>query len=186
MPGEEIHRSPCWFALAVKPRFERAVGRTLELKGYETLLPLYRRRQPKPARSADADTPLFPGYVCCRFDVSKRAAILTTPGVIQIVGADNVPIPVAEIEVVSLQAAIRAGFTLQPFPYVHRGHRVRIERGVLAGVEGIVMSFKQTLRLVLSIALLERSVLLEVASDQVEVSECAGAAPRPMAGGEWQ
>ncbi len=39
---------------------------------------------------------------------------------------------------------------------------MRIGSGALAGIEGIVMSFKQTLRLVISITLLQRSVLLEI------------------------
>jgi transcription termination/antitermination protein NusG len=187
MPDEEIHRSQSWFALAVKPRFDKAVARALELKGYETLLPLYRKRQHEgSARSKDSDLPLFPGYVCCRFDVISRTPVLTTPGVIQILGDGSVPTPLSEVEVTSLQTAIRAGFALQPFPYVQAGQRVRIDGGSLAGVEGIAMSFKQTLRLVLSITLLERSALLEVARDEVTLTACAGAMPYQLAEGGWQ
>jgi hypothetical protein len=48
---------------------------------------------------------------------------------------------------------------------------VRIHRGVLAGVEGIVMGSKQCLRLVLSVTLLQRSVLLEIDRDHVTAEE---------------
>jgi transcription antitermination factor NusG len=44
---------------------------------------------------------------------------------------------------------------------------VRINGGVLAGVEGIVLGLKSELRLVLSITLLQRSVVLEIDRDQV-------------------
>ena len=128
-----------WFALAVKPRFDKAVARALEVKGYETLLPLYKKQG---ARSKVSELPLFPGYVCCRFDARTRLPILTTPGVIQVLGAGNMPIPLSEVEITSLQTAIKARIPVQPFPFVGAGQRVRINRGYLAGVEGIVISCK--------------------------------------------
>jgi transcription termination/antitermination protein NusG len=171
MSDEETYQAPSWFALAVRPRFDKAVARTLEMKGYETFLPLYRKQHQNGTRSRDSELPLFPGYVCCRFDLRYRLPILTTPGVVQIFGAGDSPIPLADVEVASLQTAVRAQLPLEPFPFVQIGQRVRIERGALAGVEGIVMSFKQTLRLVLSITLLQRSVLLEVSRDEVAGSD---------------
>ena len=43
--------SPQWFALAVKPRFDKSVAQALEMKGYETLLPLYKKHHKYGARS---------------------------------------------------------------------------------------------------------------------------------------
>ena len=92
-----------WFALVVKPRFDKAVARALEMKGYETLLPLYKKHHKYGARSKSSELPLFPGYVCCRFDVHSRLPVLTTPGVIQVLGAGNMPIPVSDGEINSLE-----------------------------------------------------------------------------------
>jgi transcription antitermination factor NusG len=156
-----------WFALVVKPRFDKAVARALEVKGYETLLPVYRKYHKYANRSKHFELPLFPGYVCCRFDVEARLPILTTPGVIRVLGVQNTPLPLSDTEIHSLQAAIHAQLPVQPYPYVSAGQKVRINSGVLAGVEGIVLGPKPKLRLVLSITLLRRSVLLEVDRDQV-------------------
>ena len=163
--------SPQWFALAVKPRFDKAVAQALEMKGYDTLLPLYKKPHKFGTRSKGSDLPLFPGYVCCRFDVQARLPILTTPGVIQVLGAGNMPIPLSDVEISSLQTAIRARLPVEPFPFVGTGQRVRINSGALAGVEGIVISCKQRLRLVLSITLLRRSVLLEIDRAQVSAED---------------
>jgi transcription antitermination factor NusG len=159
--------SPQWFALVVRPRFDKAVARALELKGYETLLPLYRKYHKYGARSRSSELPLFPGYVCCRFDVHSRLPILTTPGVIHVLGAGNMPLPVSDAEISSLQTAIGARIPIQPIAFVSDGERVRISSGVLAGIEGIVLKSKPSLRLVLSVTLLQRSVLLEIDRDQV-------------------
>ena len=154
MLDQQTDGSCGWFALAVKPRFERAVARTLEMKGYEALLPVYRKQHGNGSHSPDTELPLFPGCVFCRFDVRHRLPVLTTPGVIEVLGAGNVPVPLADSEITPLRMAIQAHLPLQPFPFVHLGQRLRIGSGALAGIEGIVMSFKQTLRLVISVTLL--------------------------------
>jgi transcription antitermination factor NusG len=157
-----------WFALAVKPRHDKAVARSLESKGFQTFVPLFRRRRHYSERYKDSELPLFPGYVFCRFNAMFRLPVVITPGITQILGNGSQPVPLAETEISSLRTAIRAQLPVQPFPYLQVGQRVRIEEGVLSGVEGIVIQLKQSMRLVLSITLLQRSVLLEV--DRVGVS----------------
>ena len=97
------HAGPLqWFALAVKPRYDKAVARTLAGKGYQTLVPLYKKRRQYAARYMESELPLFPGYVFCRLHPLKRLPVLTTPGVTQILGAGNTPIPLCDSEIASL------------------------------------------------------------------------------------
>ena len=159
--------SPQWFAVAVKPRFDKAVARTLESKGFETLLPLYKKQHRYAARSTVSELPLFPGYVFCRFNALTRLPILTTPGVTQILGTGSIPLALSEEEIVSLRVAIQADLPLQPFPFLQAGQRVRIEQGALTGVVGLVVRIKASLRLILSVTLLQRSVLVEIDRHQV-------------------
>jgi transcription antitermination factor NusG len=160
---------PQWFALAIKPRCEKTVARTLQTKGFQTFLPFYNKRHEYGTRHKESELPLFPGYVFCRFNCLTRLPILVTPGVTQILGAGRTPIPLSEIEMDSLQAAIKARLSVQPFPFLPVGEKVRINRGVLKGVEGIVLNYKQDFRLVLSVTLLQRSVLLEIGRDQISL-----------------
>ena len=164
---------PHWFALAVKPRFDKAVAITLERKGFETLIPLYKKHHKYGTRSKQSELPLFPGYVFCRFSVLCKQPILTTPGVTQILGNGKRPIPVSETEMISLRTVIRAQVPLYPFPFLQVGEKVRIEEGVLTGVVGVVVKLKESFRLVLSVTLLQRSVLLEVDGYQVSLERSA-------------
>lgn len=159
--------SPQWYALAVKPRHDKAVSRTLENKGYETFVALYRQRRRYSTRYKSTDLPLFPGYVFCRFASFTKLPVLTTPGVIRILGAGRVPIPVDDSEITSLQTVLKFQFPATPLPFLHAGQKVRITAGALEGVEGIVTDLKQCLRLVLSVTLLQRSVLVEIDRDCV-------------------
>ena len=68
-----------------------------------------------------------------------------------------------------MKTALKARHPVVPYAFVDTGQRVRINSGALAGVEGIVISFTQRVRLVLSITLLKRSVLLEINRDLVSM-----------------
>ena len=161
-----------WFALTVKPRHDKAVARGLQAKGFETLLPTYKKRLRYATRLKEWELPLFPGYVFCRFNPSARLPILTTPGVVRVVGVGPHPIPIDEGELDSLRSAIRSHAPLQPFPFLQVGQKARIEKGALTGIEGIVVRVKPSLALVISITLLQRSVLLEIEPDFVTLNPC--------------
>lgn len=162
-----------WYGIAVKPRHDKAVAKTLEHKGYQTLAPLYRKRHRYAQRFKETELPLFPGYVFCRFNAQTRLPILTTPGVLQILGAGRVPIPVDETEMASLQTALKLQLPVSPCAFLQAGQRVRITDGALAGVEGIIMNLKPCFRIVLSITLLRRSVMLEIDRDCVSTEGLA-------------
>jgi transcription antitermination factor NusG len=151
-----------WYALRVRPRFEKVVASALLLKGYEGFLPLYIRRSRWSDRIKSVEFPLFSGYLFCRFDVNKRLPILVTPGVIQIVGIGKSPHPVDDCEIAALQSIVVSGLQVEPRSYLNIGQRVRIELGPLAGIEGILTSTKGSSRLVVSVTLLQRSVCVEI------------------------
>ena len=151
-----------WFALRVKPRAERVVADALREKGYEELLPVHKERRRWSDRIVTRETPLFPGYVFCRFDVQFRLPILTTPGVLHVVGVGKVPQAIASHEMESIRVLTRSDLPLEPWPFLHVGQRLEMVAGPLAGANGILLSAKGQDRLVVSITLLQRSVAVEV------------------------
>jgi transcription antitermination factor NusG len=151
-----------WFALQVRSRWEGTTAGLLRGKGLETLLPTYTTKRKWSDRFKVIESPLFPGYVFCRFDVHNRLPVLITPGVISVVGRGKTPVAVDDTEILSIQAAIGSGIHLEPWPYVQIGERVRIKDDVLDGMEGILTSFKGSHRVIISVTLLRRSVALEI------------------------
>jgi transcriptional antiterminator NusG len=168
--AQAINRMESWFALVTRPRHEKVVTEVLNGKGLETFLPLIQRCHQYGRRSRKFDVPLFPGYLFCRFNVLHRLPVITTPGIVRIVGAGASPIPVSEVELASLQIAMRERIPVHPHSFLRGGARVAITEGPLAGLEGIVVREKDPLRIVVSIGLLQRSVLLEIAADRVGAS----------------
>jgi transcription antitermination factor NusG len=157
-----------WFALQVKGRRELAVAEYLRGQGYEWFLPLYKCKKRWSDRIKEVELPLFPGYLFCRFDPQWRLPILTIPGVIQVVGNNRQPAPVDEQEITSIRTLIASGAQNQPWPFLEVGDKVRIESGPLSGLEGLLVEFRGSHRLVLSVTLLQRSVAVELHSAVVK------------------
>ena len=108
------------------------------------------------------ESALFPGYVFCHFDALRRLPILVTPGVISVVGQGRIPLPIDDSEIAAIRTIVSSGIPAEPWPYLELGQKIRIEQDVLQGLEGILISFKGTHRIVVSISLLRRSVALEI------------------------
>jgi transcription antitermination factor NusG len=149
-----------WFAVQVKSKREKAVALALNVKGYEEFLPLCRHRRRKCSEATEA--PLFPGYLFCRFDSQVYGSIVTTPGVIRIVGCGAQSVPVSDEEINSIRCIVNSPMEPVPLPYLRIGEPVRIEEGALAGVSGFVVRVRNSTRIVVSVHLLQRSVAVEI------------------------
>jgi len=151
-----------WYALQVRSRKENYVASQILGRGFECLLPTYKSLRQWSDRRKELEQPLFPGYLFCRFDFQERRALITIPGVLQILGNGRVGIPVSDDEIRALRLAVGSDMPKQPWPYLEVGQHVRVNYGTLTGLEGILVNVKGHHRVVLSVTLLQRSVALEV------------------------
>jgi transcription antitermination factor NusG len=163
----EQSESEQWFAIYVRSHFERAVEQCLKGKGYAAFSPFYQTIRKRSGRTKILDLPLFPGYVFCSFNPHKRLPILTTPGIVNVLGAGNIPEPVKLSEIRSIRTVSEAGQSVRPWPFLQQGQKVRIEAGPLTGTEGTLLRVKNQLRLIVSVTLLQRSMAVEVDQEMV-------------------
>lgn len=156
------HPTHEWFALMVKPRFEKSASTLLRQKGYEDFLPLTAEARNWSDRVKTVELPLFPRYLFCRFNSHEQGRILNTPGVQRIVGFGFRPTPIPDQEMDSLRKLIESGSRPVICDYIADGECVLVREGPLAGMEGILVKAKGGCRVVVSIHLLQRSVYAEV------------------------
>jgi len=140
----------------------------LSQRGLETWLPLCHVKHRWSDRTKIVDQPLFPGYLFSRFLMADRVRVLQSPGVKQIVGIGVTPAPISASEINNLRTLVDARPVLVPWPYLCAGQKVRVDRGPLAGVYGFVVRAEEgSLRIVVSVDLLQRSVAAEIDRDCV-------------------
>lgn len=165
--GEVSVNAYPWYALQVRTRYEITATDYLKGKGYECFLPQHKCRKRWSDRIKEVEAAMFPGYLFCRFNVDNRLPILTTPGVIRVVGYNRIPTAVDEDEIGAIRRLVTSGIQNQPCSLFQIGERVRIESGPLAGVEGKLTNYKGKHHLILAITLLQRAVAVEIDSAMV-------------------
>ena len=156
-----------WYGIRTRSKCERTVSTGLKTKGLNAYLPLYRSRRRWSDRVVDRQLPLFPGYVFCRFDATRRFPIITIPGVVSIVGFGNDPAVIPDQEIEAIETVLSSGLATEPCPFLREGQRVRVTHGSLKNVEGILVKKKADWRLIISVTMLQRSVSVELDGDCV-------------------
>jgi transcription antitermination factor NusG len=154
-----------WLALTIKPKHEKAASAALRNKGCEEFLPLYRVRNRWSDRVKEVELPLFPGYIFCRPRLMRRSFVLATPGVRSFVEFGGGPACIPTEEIDAVRKLIASEMPLNPWPFLKIGQRVRITRGALRDVEGILLEVKDAFHLVVSVNLLQRSVAVTIDRD---------------------
>jgi transcription antitermination factor NusG len=156
-----------WYALTVKSRHEKKVDTLFKLECLDSFLPLYCCRHKWADRYKTVELPLFPGYVFCRTSAATMRTVLNTPGVVDFVRLGIFPEPIPDAEIEALRRLERSHLTADPWPSLLVAQPVSIIDGPLAGLSGSLVQFKNAWRLVLSVALLQRSVLVQIDRDWV-------------------
>jgi transcription antitermination factor NusG len=113
--------------------------------------------------------PLFPGYLFVKIPWSAmpRLEILKTPGVVRIISDYENPAPIPESQILAIQRFIAHDVRMDPCPYIKVGQRVEIRRGVLKGLQGILLRKKGQYRFVISVDLIQKSVAVEVNAEDL-------------------
>jgi transcriptional antiterminator NusG len=159
---------PRWYAAYTRSNHERSAAEQLKERSIEHFVPMYESVHAWKDRRKRLEMPLFPGYVFVRVAIEKRLSVLVVPGVVRLVGFDNRPVPLADDEIESLRTIVNHRLRSEPHPFLAVGRTVRIKRGALEGMTGILVRKKGRVRLVISIDLIRLSAIVEVDSADVE------------------
>ncbi len=157
-----------WFALRTKSRHEKAVCCSLSQRGFTPFVPLYQARHRWKDRTVTVELPLFSTYVFCQFEPSRRVEILKAPGVWEIVSSGHTPLEVQRGEVDALRRVLASGMPVEPWRYISAGEHVRVADGPLKGAEGVLIDAATQPKLVVSITLLQRSIMVELDAEAIE------------------
>ena len=163
-----------WHVLWTRSHCEQVVHDQLAARGFATFLPTVQSWCRRGGVRRLASRPLFGGYVFLRHALDKASylEVCKARGLVRVLGErwDRLAVvPDAEIE--AIRRISSSGVPVLPHPYLREGQRVRVTRGPLTDVEGIVVrsSPKKGL-LVVSVELLRRSVAVHLDCTALEAA----------------
>ena len=128
----------------------------------ECFLPLYEGVRRSHNGRNRVHLPLFPGYVFVHIALRDRIRVLQVPGVVRLVSFNGQPAALNDSEINALRNALKLGLPAEPYPYLKVGHDVEILSGPLQGLRGRVLRKNSHFRVVLSVDLLCRSIVVDV------------------------
>jgi transcription antitermination factor NusG len=159
-----------WYALFTRYQHEKSVAFSLSNKNLEVFLPLYRSVRQWRDRATPIWLPLFPCYVFIHEGMERRHQIVTTPGILRIVGWGGRAAIVPQAQLDMATRIVESRLAVEPHPYLQTGDRVRVKTGPLLGLDGILTRQKGKARLVVSMEMLGRSAAVEIDVLDVERS----------------
>jgi transcription antitermination factor NusG len=157
-----------WFAVHTWARHEKSVFQQLCSKEVKAFLPLYQPSKRWRNGQVSDPLPLFPGYLFVHIDIREQLPVLQTSGVARFIGFAGKAVALPEDEIAKLEAVVTNGVVAVPHPFLTVGDRVLIKNGPLAGLNGMLVRDKHSLRVVLSVELISRSISVELNATDVE------------------
>jgi len=162
-----------WEIGHLRSRQEKAVARLLLESGKPFYLPQMKQTTKRSGRSFASYLPLFPGYIFLRRVDGLRQTLWRTSAVANMIDvADQAQLTAELLQIWELQAS---GALLTPRVELAPGDAVRITEGAFAGYTGIVREERGALRLIVSVSILRKSVLVEFARDVLAQLKPGGA-----------
>jgi transcription antitermination factor NusG len=157
----------CWYAGYTASRHEKRVAEHLSQRGVEHFLPLYETIHRWNNGRHRVRLPLFPGYIFVRFALRDRLRVVEVPGFVRLVGFGSLPARLPEADIEKMREALSAGVLAEPYPFLTVGTWVEIRNGPLQGMRGILLRRQNKYRVVISVELVMRSMVVEIDAGDV-------------------
>jgi len=164
---DTLHSEMLWYAGYTASRHEKRVAEHFAQRGVEHFLPLYETIHRWNNGRHRVQLPLFPGYIFVRIALQDRLRVIEVPGFVRLVGFNSLPCPLPEADINRMKEALNKGVLAEPYPYLTVGTRVEIRNGPMQGMTGILLRRQNKCRVVISVDLIMRSMIVEVEAGDV-------------------
>jgi len=157
-----------WFAVYTMPQSEQSLRRMLDVRQIESFMPTYEVQKVwKNRQRIKTPRPLFSSYVFVHIGNHQRSAVLSSPGALHIIGNTHTALPIPDREIEFLQSEAIRG-KLEPHLELVIGKKVRIRSGPMEGLEGTLVEKRNSLRFVLTVAMINQHAAVEMHADELE------------------
>jgi transcription antitermination factor NusG len=156
-----------WFALYTKPRNEFKAANQLEVLGVDYYLPTYVKISQWSDRKKKITEPLLRGYVFIFSDEKERIQSLEQPSIVRCVCERGRPARIPNWQIYNLKKMLQTNADFNIREGLVPGVQVKIKEGPFQGVVGVIQEAEAGKSIVVSIDLLNRSVIAHLPKESV-------------------
>jgi transcription elongation factor/antiterminator RfaH len=159
-----------WYAIYTRPRWEKKVAHLLEEKKIEHYLPLQKILKQWSDRRKWVREPLFRSYVFVHIEPEGYMTVLQTTGVVRFVTFEKKAVAIPPVQIEAIRTFINTGEEMiSEEVNMEVGDKVRIKRGPLIGLEGILVSISRKKRVRIMIEGIQQSLHIKVPASLLTV-----------------
>jgi transcription antitermination factor NusG len=156
-----------WFALYTKPRNEFKAAKQLEAVGVEYYLPTITKISHWSDRKKKITEPVLRGYIFIFSNEKERIQSLEQHSIVRCVSERGKPARIPAWQIDNLKKMLQTDAEFQIKEGLARGVKVKIKEGPFQGVIGVVQEAEVGKAIVVSIDLLNRSVIAHLPKESV-------------------
>ena len=156
-----------WFALYTKPRNEFKAAKQLETLSVEFYLPTIVKSRQWSDRKKKITEPLIRGYIFIFSNEKERILSLEQPSIVRCISERGRPARIPKWQIDNLKNMLETEAEFQIKEGLVSGVKVKIKEGPFQGVIGVVQEAEMGKAIVVSIDLLNRSVIAHLPKESV-------------------
>lgn len=150
-----------WLVVYTMSRAEKKIQKELARREIECFLPLHKVIKQWSDRKKKLELPLFPNYLFVRPGQLDSYKVLMVPGVVKYVKANKELATVREEQIDAIKRMLHGNPEVSSDVFV-TGAKLRVTRGPLQGLEGVVVEKLGRTRIAMTLEIMNRTISAEV------------------------
>lgn len=161
-----------WYPVYTKARAEKKAFDALTQKGILVYLPLHKQLRQWSDRKKWVEMPLIPSYLFVKISAGQMADVLMCNGVSRFIYFSSKIAAIPERQINNLKLLLANFSEIEVIEQdFEPGQRVRVKAGPLQGLQGELISWHSTQRLLVRIDYITQSILIQISPAFLEPLE---------------
>jgi transcriptional antiterminator RfaH len=158
-----------WYALYTNPRAEKMVLERLQKKNIEAYLPLQKKLRQWKDRKKWIEEPLIRSYIFVKINEKAYFDVLNTTGIVRFVTFSGKAAVIPEWQITAVKQLLESNHAFEVTnSSFHKGDHVRVISGLLAGIEGELVSFNDEKIMLIRIEHISHNIIVKVPPEQIK------------------
>ncbi len=165
----QTDKSPKWYAVYTRPRFEKQVSDRLIEQGIEAYLPLIKTMRQWSDRKKMVEIPLFSSYVFVNIERKDYDQVLQTFGVVKYITFEGKAATIPPEQINQLKIIVNSDEKIETtWERRKKGDRVMVTSGSLKGLIGELITDGDRKKVLVRIDSIDQNLTVEVHASLIE------------------
>lgn len=163
-----------WYVVYTSYNSEKKIFQELNKRNIDAFLPTTKKIRQWSDRKKEVECPLFPNYLFVNVPPENLWTVLMVNGVIKFVSFEGKPAIVSDVEVDLVRRVVlyANGITMEGCNGNYsKGQKVRVNRGPLQGLKGVIAFEKTKTRLCLQLNIINQVLSIDIDAESIDMLE---------------